>query len=306
MIHIQTPVYENPIINQRLNKHIYFKMECYQPTGSFKARGIGFKCQQAVKAGKKHLISSSGGNAGYSAAYAGRVLGVQVTVVVPKTTLQMARDRMHGEGAQVIEHGTVWDEANTYASQLADEVNGALIPAFDDEQVWEGHATLVDEAADQCPKPDVLIVSVGGAGLLCGVLQGMHRNGWHNIPVMTIETNGADSFGQTVKAGRLITLPAITSIANTLGSLRVTARALEWAKQHDITPQVVTDKQAVNACLKFADDMRVVVEPACGASLSVIYDNQHLLAGYESAFIIVCGGAGVTLAQLKTWARTLD
>ena len=70
-LHLQTPVFENPAINQRLNKKIYLKMECYQPVGSFKIRGIGALCQEAVQSGVDHLVCSSGGNAGYAAAAPG-------------------------------------------------------------------------------------------------------------------------------------------------------------------------------------------------------------------------------------------
>jgi L-serine/L-threonine ammonia-lyase len=298
-IHIQTPLYENPLIDARLGKRVFLKMECYQPTGSFKARGIGFKCQTAVASGKTHLISSSGGNAGYSAAYSGRMLGAKVTVVVPENTPQQARERIKGEGAELIVHGSFWDQANEHALQLVQETGGAYIHPFDDPQIWEGHESIISECIQQCPqKPEVVIVAVGGGGLLSGVVGGLHHFGWEDVPVMSVETEGADSFAKSLQTGRHITLPAITSIAHTLGALKVTSRAIEWSKHHPIFPQVVSDDQAVSACLQFANDLRVVVEPACGAALSLLYDNKHLVNKYGSILVIVCGGAGVTIEQL--------
>ena len=85
-LHSVTPLYQNSAINTRLKKQVYFKMDCYQPAGSFKIRGIGAVCQDALAQGKTRLISSSGGNAGYAAAYAGRKLATPVTVIVPNTT----------------------------------------------------------------------------------------------------------------------------------------------------------------------------------------------------------------------------
>jgi L-serine/L-threonine ammonia-lyase len=190
-LYIQTPVYTNPEIDAALGKTVYFKMECYQPVGSFKARGIGALCREAAVSGKGRLISSSGGNAGYAAAYAGRQLGVDVTVVVPESTSEMARRRIESEGAELIVRGAAWDEANVYAQRLAQEVNGAFIPPFDHPTIWQGNATLVDEAARQCPKPDAVVLSVGGGGLLCGVVEGLHRNGWADVPVIAVETEGA-------------------------------------------------------------------------------------------------------------------
>ena len=298
-LHIETPTFENSTINARLNKRIWLKMECYQPVGSFKIRGIGALCQQAVATGSKQLISSSGGNAGFAAAYAGRQLGVPVKIIVPETTSETARARMRAEGAEVIEHGAVWDEADQYARQLVAERGAAYIHPFDDPAIWSGHATIMHEVARQGEKPDVVIVAVGGGGLLSGVVEGMHDVGWDDVPVLAVETEGAASFAASVNAGELVRLPAITSIAKTLGALQVTPQALHWSRLHPIQPVQVSDADAVDACLRFADDLRVVVEPACGAALSLLYRNRHHLDDYESALVIVCGGAGVTVGELQ-------
>jgi L-serine/L-threonine ammonia-lyase len=224
-----------------------------------------------------------------------------VTVVVPETTSPTARRRIAAEKAEIIVHGAAWDEANQFARQLADEVNGAYIHPFDHPTIWRGHASMIDELVGQCAKPDVLVVSVGGGGLLCGLLEGLHRHGWADVPVLAVETEGADSLAASLKSGRLETLPAITSIAATLGARQVTPQALVWSKRHPLQSVVVSDQDAVQACLQSADDLRVVVEPACGAALSLMYDNQRHLAGYESVLMVVCGGAGVTIQQLLAW-----
>jgi L-serine/L-threonine ammonia-lyase len=141
--------------------------------------------------------------------------------------------------------------------------------------------------------------------LLCGILEGLHRYGWAEVPVLAVETEGAKSFADSVAAGELVTLPQITSIATTLGAKTVTPKLMEWTTRHDIRPFVVSDKAAVDACLRFADDLRVVVEPACGASLSVLYAHAAVLEAFESVLLVVCGGAGVSMAQLWEWERKL-
>lgn len=301
-LHIQTPLYENPALDNRLNKRIFLKMECYQPVGSFKIRGIGAVCQEAVDQGATHLVASSGGNAGYAAAYAGRQLGVRVTVAVPESTSQVARDRIIAEGATLIVHGEAWDETNTFAQQLVHQEGGTYIPPFDHPAIWRGNATVIDEAVQQCPtRPDVVIVSVGGGGLFCGVVEGMQRHGWEDVPVLAAETLGAESLAASLHAGERITLQEITSIASTLGARTVAARAFELAQKHPTIPAVVSDADAVDACLSFAADQRVIVEPACGASLAMLYRRADLIAPYASALVIVCGGAGVDLYQLLRW-----
>lgn len=300
-LHINTPVLQHPSLDALLRKQIYFKMECYQPAGSFKIRGIGALCQQHQARGAEQLVSSSGGNAGLAAAYAGRKLGLPVTVVVPKSTSTTAQERIAAEGADVIVHGAVWDEADAHARQIVKQTSSGYIHPFEHPAIWDGHATLIDEAVQQMPRPDAVVVAVGGGGLMCGVLEGMHRNNWDDVPVLAVETDGAASFSAAVAAGELVQLGAITSIAKTLGAKQVTQKALDWSHQHLIHPVTVSDEQAVDACLRFADDMRAITEPACGAALSLVYNQTDALADYESVLVVVCGGSGVTIEQLLTW-----
>ena len=304
-LHSETPVFESIPISQRIGKKVYLKMDCFQPAGSYKIRGMGHICQEAVAAGKTHLISSSGGNAGIAVAYAGQKLGIKVTVVVPKTTTKSVRERIQAQGADVLVHGAVWDEAHQFALQLAQTVNGACIHPFDHPTIWAGHTTMIDEIVHQCPKPDVLILSVGGGGLLCGVVEGLQRHGWHDVPVITVETEGAASFAGAVAAGELITLPTINSIATTLGAKRVTAKALEWTKSHSITPMTVSDREAVDAIRLFAADHRVLVEPACAVSLVPVYQNASVIESAESVLVIVCGGVGISVEKLIEWEQTV-
>jgi L-serine/L-threonine ammonia-lyase len=302
-LHLRTPIWHSRPISESLGAPVFLKMEAFQPVGSFKLRGMGAACQNACRNGARQLVSSSGGNAGYAIAYAGRSLGVPVTIVVPQRTSARARELIRGEGADVVEHGDAWDDSHVYAIQLAGRMGGAYIHPFDDPWAWTGHATMIHEAAEEVAKPGAVAVSVGGGGLLCGVMQGMDEVGWSDVPVLAVETRGADSFAAAVAAGRLVTLDAITSIATTLGARTVAAEALSWAGKREIIPWVVSDRSAVEACLRFADDHRVLVEPACGASLSAAYDRAEPLRNREPVLVIVCGGAGVTRELLASWEQ---
>lgn len=299
LLHIQTPLLESYPMGKASGRRVLLKMECYQPVGSFKIRGIGKLCQEYVKSGKTHLVSSSGGNAGYAAAYAAHKLGVPITVFVPTTTTPTAIERITAAGATVKIHGAAWDEADQAARQFVEQINGGYISPFDHPTIWAGHSTMIDEVVTQCNKPDAVAVAVGGGGLLCGVLEGLHRHGWGDIPALALETAGADSFAQSVAAGHLVTLPAITSIATSLGAKRVADKLWDWKQHHTIIPTVVTDQAALTACRRFANDHRALVEPACGAALSVVYDNLPQLGSTKSILVIVCGGMGVSLEQLR-------
>ncbi len=303
-LHIQTPLLESQPLSGSAGTSIWLKMEALQPSGSFKIRGIGLACSERVRQGARRLVSSSGGNAGIAVAYSGAQLGVPVIVVVPATTTATAKEHISSHGAEVIVEGSSWNEAHEYALGLAED-GTAYIHPFDDPIVWRGHSSLIDEIAESGLKPDAIVTSVGGAGLLCGILEGLHQNDWQHVPVIAVETEGADCLHRTVQSGSLIELEEITSIATSLGSKRVCARALKWTKEHEIHSVVVTDASAVDSCLRFVADHRVLVEPACGASLSIVYEPIDLLKDKRIVLVVVCGGVGVTLEQLETWRDTI-
>jgi len=300
LLHIETPYFESRALTVQSGRSVWLKMEALQPPGSFKIRGVGLKCQEAVKNGATKFISSSGGNAGIAVAYAGRQLSIPVTVVVPETTTERAKALIKQENADVVVHGASWQEANALAMSMVG-AGDAFIHPFDDPLLWRGHASMVDEMAKVGTAPDAIVLSVGGGGLLCGVLEGLHRNGWSNVPVIAVETNGADSFAQAVHAGYPLELAAIQSIASSLGARKVAEQAFNWTAKHAIHSVVVSDRQAVKACESFILDHRIVVEPACGAALAAVYENVEAIRAFNKVAVIVCGGVTATMEHLKKW-----
>jgi L-serine/L-threonine ammonia-lyase len=301
-LHIATPLLESRPLSAKAGRSVWLKMDAMQPAGSFKIRGIGLACQTHARRGAKRFISSSAGNAGVAVAYAGRRLGVPVTVVVPQASSERARALIRLEGAEVIVHGASWSEANALALSLVG-ADDAFIHPFDDPLLWQGHATLIDEVAAAGFKPGAVVVSVGGGGLMCGIVEGLRRHAWHDVPVIAVETEGADSLAQSLRQGHRVELPVITSVATTLGAKRVAEHAFELARTHPVHSVVVPDAAAVAACLDFLDDHRTLTEPACGASLSVAYAGAAHLAPFDTVLVVVCGGVTATLAQLQQWSH---
>lgn len=300
-LHIETPLIESGAMSGA-GQSIWLKMDALQPPGSFKIRGIGFACEEYARRGARRFISSSGGNAGIAAAYAGRRLSIPVTVVVPETTTARAMELIRRENAEVIVHGASFQEANALAQSMLTPTD-AFIHPFDDPLLWEGHASMIDEVARAGVRPDAVVLSVGGGGLLCGVLAGLCRNGWAAVPVIAVETDGADSLARSIEAGERIELPRISSIATSLGARKVSQQAFESTTQHPVRSIVVPDSAAVAACIRFMDDHRMVVEPACGAALAVGYDAAAALGEFSNVLVIVCGGVTATVAQLHKWAE---
>lgn len=302
-LHSHTPVLHAPASYTRAARPLALKMDALQPSGSFKLRGIGLAAERAVARGAQELVCPSGGNAGFAAAHAGAKLQVPTTIVVPQSTLASVRDRIAAIGATVIVHGAVWDESNEFAMALARERGAAYLHAFDDPDIWDGHATLIDECIADGIEFDAVACCVGGGGLLAGIVQGLQRNDLRHVPVIAVETEGAASFAAALEAGAPVMLPALTSIATSLGAKRVCARAVELAREHEIVPLTVSDAQAIAACLKFADEFRVLVEPACGATLAALDVHPERFARFGRVLVEVCGGIGVSLAKLAEWRR---
>ena len=300
-LHIETPLLESQTLSTIIGKTVLLKMEAMQPSGSFKIRGIGLACQEYAANGVRHFISSSGGNAGIAVAYAGRQLNIPVTVVVPESTSERAKILIRQENATVIVHGASWQEANALAQSMVKEQD-AFVHPFDHALLWRGHASMIDEVVNSGLIPDAVLLSVGGGGLFCGVVEGLRRNGLDNVPVITAETLGADSFAQSLKAGHRVELSSISSIATSLGARQVCEQAFQITTQHPVKSCVVSDQAAVQACHRFLDDHRVLVEPACGASLALIYENAPELVSFDTILVIVCGGVTATIEQLQKWS----
>ncbi|THD64708.1 pyridoxal-phosphate dependent enzyme [Phenylobacterium sp.] len=303
-LHLVTPYLPHRGLPQSLTtdgRRVFVKMDSGQPTGSFKIRGIGRLCQQLRAEGAAGFVCSSGGNAGYAAAYAGQALGVPVTVVVPSTTPAFMRDRIASLGAEVIVEGDVWDEADALARQLVAKSAAEYVSPFDHPLLWDGHAGLIDEIAAQGPAPDAVVVAVGGGGLMCGIAEGLERNGLTQTAILAVETEGASCLAQSMAAGELVTLGRIDTIASSLGARRVADAAFAWTGRRPVVPVVVSDADAVRACARFADDHLALVEPACGAALSVAYDAHPALEPYRTIAVIACGGVVVSLEKLAAW-----
>ncbi len=303
-LHIKTPLVESVPLSRGVNGKVWLKMDALQPSGSFKLRGIGNACRQYLLKGAKRFICSSGGNAGIAVAYSGRKLQVPVTVVVPESTSKRAIEAIQQENADLIIKGRTWQEAHNYSITLTDR-NSVYIHPFDNPLIWTGHSTLIDEVMESNIIPDVVVLSVGGGGLLCGVIEGLHRHDMKHIPILAVETHGADSLSASVKAGRHTELEDISSIATSLGAKKVAAKAYGWCKKHEVINHVVSDRDAVEACFRFSTDHRLLVEPACGASLAGLYNPVNMIADKDTILVIVCGGAGVTAAQIDLWRQTL-
>ena len=302
-LYTQTPLIRSSSLSQITGREIYLKLETDQPTGSFKNRGMGNFCLQKMREGATAFVSSSGGNAGLAASYSAKLLNKPITVVVPTTTTEYMVEKIKEQGASIIVHGKEWGEADQFARQLCKEKNACYVPPFDDPLLWEGYATLIQEVADQQFKPDAIVLSVGGGGLLCGVLKGMESLNWGDIPVFTAETTNSASLHAAIRAGRVVNIESLDTVATSLAARRVAEQAFAWTKKHSISSKVVTDRDAIAACRSFYHDHGYIIEPAAGAPLALCYNRDRDLLTYNKVLVIVCGGSGTSKEKLDDWCK---
>lgn len=300
MLSIKTPLIQSLVLSQLNQCQVWLKMEALQPSASFKQRGISHACQKYFEQGAQRFISSSGGNAGLAVAYTGRQLGVPVTVVVPETTAQRARELIAQQGAEVIVHGASWTEANALAQSLLTQ-HDVFIHPFDHPLLWEGIIPMIDEVIADGVTPDAVVLSVGGGSLLSGVAAGLKKHGLAHIPIYAVETQGTASLYASIVAQQHVELDQVSGIATTLAAKKVCQNAFEVSQELEVRSLVVSDQDTVDACLKFVDDHRILVEPACGATLSVLYDQAIQFKPTDQVLVIVCGGAGITLETLQAF-----
>lgn len=277
-----------------------------------------------------HFYTSSGGNAGLAAVLAAASFGYPCTVVVPLSTTPLMLDKLRLAGAsEVVQKGATWAHADAYLRQeLIKDETDVYVPPFDHETIWEAASGIVEESERQLAvlsrtgdegqgqervAPDVIICSVGGGGLFSGIALGVERSTVSSKPiVLTSETIGADSLISAVEAKQHIKLDGITSIATSLGAVQVCKRAYDYAMDGvvDVRTRRVSDKQAVRACVRFANEERFVVEPACGAALALLYDGvlgEAVEVNEDTkVVVVVCGGSNVNLGLLGQWAADAE
>ena len=155
-LYLKTPLFPLTRINQKFHKNFQIKMECYQPSGSFKIRGISYVCLDAKKKGISHLICASGGNAGYAVAYCARTLGMKCTIVIPKSASNYMAEVIRREALMSL--FMAYTMMRMVPCKLQEDKCDVVHPF--ENHIWEGHSD-VDELKEQTDKPDVIVLSVG-------------------------------------------------------------------------------------------------------------------------------------------------
>lgn len=299
-----SPIFESAALNSQLGKRVFFKMESHQASRSFKLRGMDHLVRHHFAQGKRHFVASSGGNAGYSLAMVCNRLGAKAIVFVPSSTSRKMQELIASEGADLVVAGEYWPEAHAAALVWMKGKAAVYVSPFDDPLLWEGHSSMIKEIPDDFEEPDLIIASVGGGGLMCGIMQGMVARGWNKAEFLGTETHGAASYAACISSRTWTSIEKIATIATTLGAKQIAREAFEWTQKRTCHSQVCSDSEALLGVRKLAEMFNVIAEPACGTAVQALFSDHPALTAAKSILVVVCGGAAIDLEAFEElWAE---
>jgi threonine dehydratase len=295
---LRTPLLPNRALSELLNTRVSVKYEFLQETSSFKPRGAFNKLLSLTPEQRERgLVAVSGGNHGKAVAFAASQLGLRARIVMFKSTAASAVAAARAYGAEV-ELMPTPAEGFARAEQLEREGLTYVHP-FDDPEVVAGQGTVGLELMADAPDITDIIASIGGGGMLGGVAV-VAKALRPEVRVWGVETVGADAMCQALAAGRVVQLPAVTSLATTLGAPAVCELTMDLMQRYVEEVLVVPDRAAVSDQLWLLDNCKALVEPAAACTLSAARLLKERFGPERHLVIILCG-ASITLEDLAAF-----
>ena len=295
----RTPLWKSETLSKRLGTNVYLKMELFQKTGSFKPRGA-FNQMLARKkdALEKGAVAISGGNFAQGAAYASRVLGVEIIVCMAEDTPKNYVDATRGYSA-TIDFSPDFQAAFNRYYELVDQGRTALHP-FDNHYQISGAGTVALEIFEDLPEITDLVISIGGGGLISGntvAIKGLKPE----VRVWGVETEGAATMKSAMDAGKVVNITP-TSISKTLGAPFVAQDALTIAQEHLEELLIVSDKQAIEAQQLILERTKVLPELAASCTLAAAETIKDRFGPDDHLVLLMCGG-NESVANLVNYAK---
>jgi threonine dehydratase len=290
-----TPLDLSATFSELCKRQIYLKLENLQKTGAFKVRGALNKIQVLEPAARaRGVITASAGNHAQGVAYAARIAGVPVTVVMPETASFSKVSATAGYGARVVLAGRDYSEAYAKAVELAEQQQATFIHAFDDPEVIAGQGTLGLELLDQLPDVDTVVVPVGGGGLLAGVISALRGAGCR-ARVVGVQAAGASSLAPSLRAGSRVELTSVDTIADGLATRSIGPIPFEIIRAGIDQAVEVSDAEIADAVLLLLERAKTVVEGAGAVGLAACLAGRVPKDAAKVAVIISGGNIDTNL-----------
>ena len=279
-------VYSEYFSSQSGNR-VYFKPENMQLTGAYKLRGAYYKISTLSEEERSRgLITASAGNHAQGVAYAAKAYGCKAVIIMPTTTPLMKVNRTKGYGAEVVLWGDVYDEACAKDYELAEENGYTFIHPFDDPTVATGQGTIMMEIFKELPLVDYVLVPIGGGGLATGVST-LAKLLNPKIHVIGVEPAGANCMQESLKAGKVVTLKGVNTIADGTAVKTPGSVIFPYIQQNIDEIITVKDEELVTSFLDMVENHKMVVE---NSGLLTVAALKHLDVKGKKVVSILSGG----------------
>jgi threonine dehydratase len=293
-----TPLYTSRTLSAATGFDVRLKAELLQRTGSYKIRGPLNKFPQLSEEQRRRgVICSSAGNHAQGVALAAAIHHLKAVVVMASNATPSKVAATRGYGAEVIQHGTIWDEANERARELVASQGYTYIHPFDDLELIAGQGTVGLEIIEDWPEVDVVVVPIGGGGLISGIALALKSRN-PSVRVIGVESSGAPAMQRSVAEGRLVTLERVDCIIDGLRVKRVGEHTLAIVRE--MVDEVVTlpDAEIFDAMLWVMHHAKLVVEGAAAAPVGALLKGL-VRAPAGARVVCVLSGGNVDLEQLR-------
>lgn len=284
---LETKLVFSDFLSAQTGNKVYLKPENMQFTGAYKLRGAYYKMSTLTDEERvKGLITASAGNHAQGVAYAAKCYGAKATIVMPTTTPLIKVNRTKGYGAEVVLHGDVYDEACAKAYELAEEHGYTFIHPFDDLAVATGQGTIAMEIIKELPLVDYILVPIGGGGLATGVST-LAKLLNPKIKVIGVEPAGANCMQESLKAGKVTTMPRVSTIADGTAVKTPGSKLFPYIQKNLDDIITVEDAELVVAFLDMVENHKMVVE---NSGLLTVAALKHLDVKDKKVVSILSGG----------------
>lgn len=284
---LETKLVYSDYFSKSTGNKVYFKPENMQFTGAYKLRGAYYKMSTLSKEElERGIITASAGNHAQGVAYAAQCYGVKATIVMPTTTPLIKVNRTKSYGAEVVLCGDVYDEACAKAYQLAEENGYTFVHPFDDLAVATGQGTIAMEIIKELPLVDYILVPIGGGGLATGVST-LAKLLNPKIKVIGVEPQYANCMQESFKAGKVVTLPSVNTIADGTAVKTPGSQIFPYVKENLDDIITIDDEELVTAFLDMVENHKMIVE---NSGLLTVAALKHLDVQNKKIVSILSGG----------------
>ena len=294
---LETKLVYSEYFSAQTGNRVYFKPENMQYTGAYKVRGAYYKISTLSEEEKSRgLITASAGNHAQGVAYAARLAGVKATVVMPTTTPLIKVNRTKGYGADVVLEGDVFDEACAHAYKLAEEHGYTFVHPFDDLDVAAGQGSIAMEIIKELPTVDYILVPIGGGGLCTGVSTFAKMLN-PKIKVIGVEPAGASCMKESLRQGKVVTLPQVNTIADGTAVKRPGEKLFPYIQENVDEIITIDDNELIVAFLDMVENHKMIVE---NSGLLTVAALKHIKAEKKKIVsVLSCGNMDViTLSSI--------